>query len=176
MNDERLEAKHLQNMANIITIFRILCAAMLLLCPALSPSFYALYVIAGLTDMLDGAVARKTKTASAFGSRLDTTADFLLVVVCIIKLLPVFDIPTWLFIWIIVIALIKLCNIISGYVTRNRFVALHTFMNKATGILLFFVPLTFSLVDLKYSAPIVCAAATVAAVQEGHYIRTGREK
>ena len=163
-------------MANIITIFRILCAATLLLCPALSPSFYALYVIAGLTDMLDGAVARKTKTDSEFGRRLDTTADFLLVVVCFIKLLPVLDIPIWLFIWIIVIALIKLCNIISGYVTRNRLVALHTFLNKATGILLFLVPLTFPLVDLKYSAPIVCAAATFAAVQEGHYIRTGREE
>ncbi len=27
----------------------------------------------------------------------------------------------------------------------------------------------------QYTAPVVCAAATFAAVQEGHYIRTGRD-
>ena len=176
MNNRHFEAKHLQNMANIITIFRILCAAMLLLCPALSPSFYALYVIAGLTDMLDGTVARKTKTADEFGRRLDTIADFVLVVVCFIKLIPVLDIPVWLTVWIFAIALIKLFNIVSGYVTRERFVAPHTIMNKATGMLLFLLPLTLPLVDLRYSASLVCAAASFAAVQEGHFIRTGREE
>ena len=44
------------------------------------------------------------------------------------------------------------------------------------GILLFILPLTVPIVDLKYSAPFACAVATVAAVQEGHFIRTGKEK
>ena len=34
--------------------------------------------------MLDGFVARKTNTASRFGARLETIADFVLVVVCLI--------------------------------------------------------------------------------------------
>ena len=163
-------------MANIITSARILCAAALLFCPALSAPFYTLYLIAGFTDMLDGAVARKTKTADEFGRRLDTIADFVLVVVCFIKLLPVLDIPVWLTVWVLVIALIRLCNIVSGYVTRKRFVALHTFMNKTTGMLLFLLPLTLPLVDLRYSASLVCGVATFAAVQEGHFIRTEREE
>ena len=33
--------------------------------------------------------------------------------VCLVKMLPVLDIPLWLFIWIAVIAMIKLINIIS---------------------------------------------------------------
>ncbi|MBO5993267.1 MAG: hypothetical protein J6P76_03990, partial [Acidaminococcaceae bacterium] len=39
-------------------------------------------------------------------------------------------------------------------------------------ILLFVLPLTVPIVALKYSAPLVCTAATFAAIQEGHYIRT----
>ena len=47
-------------MANAITGLRILVTAVLLFCPAFSPSFYALYLIAGLSDMADGIIARKT--------------------------------------------------------------------------------------------------------------------
>ena len=43
-------------------------------------------------------------------------------------------------------------------------------MNKATGALLFLLPLTVSCIDLRYTAPIVCAVATFAALQEGHLI------
>ena len=40
-------------------------------------------------------------------------------------------------------------------------------MNKVTGGLLFLFPLTLGLIELKYSAVIVCSIATVAAIQEG---------
>ena len=121
-------------MANIITSIRIICSIALLFSPAISPVFYVLYIVAGFTDMIDGTVDRKTNTASEFGSKLDTIADFIFVVACLIKLLPVMDIPVWLYAWIGIIALIKIINAISEYVV-----------------------------------------ATVAAVQEGHYIRTGAE-
>ena len=71
-------------MANIITGIRILCSIALVFCPTLSPVFYSLYLVAGFTDMIDGTVARKTNTVSEFGSRLDTIADFIFVVVCLI--------------------------------------------------------------------------------------------
>ena len=145
----------------------------LLFCPVFSPTFFALYITAGISDMADGAVARKTCAVSEFGSKLDTAADFVLVVVCLIKLIPVIHVPTWLIVWIIVIAVIKGINLISGYVMRREIVALHTVMNKVTGILLFALPLTLTVVDLKYSGAVACAAATFAAVQEGHLIRTG---
>lgn len=57
----------------------------------------------------------------------------------------------------------------------KRFVAEHTVMNKITGFLLFLLPFTLKLIRLKYSAVTVCLAATFAAIQEGHFIRTGRE-
>ena len=125
--------------------------------------------------MLDGFVARKTNTVSRFGASLDTTADFIFVFVCLLKLLPVMGIPIWLYVWIGMIALIKTVNIVSGLIAQKRFVTVHSVMNKATGALLFLLPLTFPAVSLKYSGVIVCTAATLAAIQEGHFIRTVRE-
>ena len=125
--------------------------------------------------MLDGFVARKTDTVSKLGAKLDTIADFVLVVVCLIKLLPILSIPAWLYIWIGIIALIKVVNIVSGFAVQKRFVAVHSAMNKATGALLFLLPLTISTVPVKTSVIVVCAAATFAAIQEGYCIRTGRE-
>ena len=159
-------------MANLITGLRIICSMTLLFCPALSPFFYALYLAAGVTDMADGTVARKTDTVSEFGSKFDTAADLVFVAVCMIKLIPVLDIPVWIYIWAAVTAVIKAVNIISGFVMHGRLAAVHTVMNKVAGGLLFLRPLTQSVIDLKYSGAVVCAASMFAAVQEGHYIRT----
>ncbi|MBP3275291.1 CDP-alcohol phosphatidyltransferase family protein [Kandleria sp.] len=161
------------NMANIITGIRIVCSMALLFCPVFSSAFYILYIVAGISDMIDGTVARKTGTVSNFGLKLDTAADFVLVLCCLIKLIPILHIPTWLIIWIIVIAVIKAINLISGYVMRKELVVVHTVMNKVTGILLFVLPLTLTFIDLKYSGMFVSAVATFAAIQEGHLIRTG---
>ena len=160
-------------MANYITVIRIICSIALLFCPVFSPAFYALYVASGVSDMIDGEVARKTGTVSEFGSKLDTAADFVFVVVCLIKVVPAIQAPTWLIVWIIVIAAIKVINLISGYVMRKGIVVLHTEMNKVTGMLLFVLPITLTCIDLKYSGAFVSAAATFAAIQEGHLIRTG---
>ena len=160
-------------MANAITFFRIAASIVLLFCPAFSPAFYVLYIMAGLSDMLDGFAARKTNTASRFGARLDTIADYVFVIVCLIKLLPVIRIPNWMFVWIGIIAFIKVINIISGFAVHKTFMAVHSAMNKATGVLLFLLPLTIPALPLKYFAIVVCAAATFAVIQEGHLIRTG---
>ena len=160
-------------MANAITIFRMAASIVLLFCPAFSPAFYVSYIMAGVSDMLDGYVARKTNTDSRFGARLDTIADYVFVIVCLIKLLPVIRIPICMYVWIGIITLIKAVNIVSGFVVQKRFVAVHSVMNKATGALLFLLPLTIPILPLKYSAIVVCAIATFAAIQEGHLIRTG---
>jgi CDP-diacylglycerol--glycerol-3-phosphate 3-phosphatidyltransferase len=161
-------------MANIITGIRIVLSAALLICPALSPTFFVLYMAAGFSDMVDGAVARKTWTASELGSKLDTIADIVFTVVCLKKLLPVLDVPVWLYIWTAVISMIKLSNIAIGYIRQKEFISVHSVINKVTGGLLFIFPLTLAFVDLKYSAAVVCVIATIAAVYEGYLIRSGK--
>ena len=161
-------------MANSVTCIRIVLSAALLFCPALSPAFYALYLAAGFSDMIDGAVARKTGTVSELGSRLDTAADLVFTAVCLVKLLPVLEVPAWLYAWIAVIAVIKLLNIAVGYLKQKQFPAVHSVMNKVTGGLLFLFPLTLTWINLRFSAAAVCAVAAIAAVHEGYLIRAGR--
>ena len=161
-------------MANIVTSLRIVCSIALLFCPVFSSAFYVLYLTAGVSDMVDGWIARRTHTASELGAKLDTIADIVFVIVCLVKLLPILDIPVWLYVWIGVIALIKIINIISGFVVQKRFVTVHSTMNKVVGLLLFVFPLSISFLDLKYTAAIVCIFATFAAIQEGHFIRTNK--
>ena len=154
-------------MANIITGIRIVLSVALLFFPVLSPAFFVLYVAGGLSDMIDGAAARRTETVSEFGSRLDTFADIVFAAVCLIKLLPILDVPVWLYVWFAVIAIIKFSSITAGYIRQKKLVSVHSVLNKATGLLLFVFPLTLAFMDLRYSAAVVCMAATAAAIQEG---------
>ena len=157
-------------MANIITGIRMVLSGALLFCPALSPTFYALYITAGFSDVIDGAVARKTCTTSESGSRLDTIADIVFAAVSLVKLLPVLSVPIWLNIWIAIIAFIKAANIAAGYVRQKKFLSVHSAINKVAGALLFAFPLTLTFIDMRYSAAVVCMAATAAAIHEGHSI------
>ena len=90
-------------------------------------------------------------------------------------MLPVIHIPKWIWVWIVIIAIIKICNVISGFAYKKRFISLHTVMNKITGLLLFLLPLALSVIELKYSLIVVCIVATISSIQEGYYIRTGQE-
>jgi len=156
--------------ANILTSLRILGSVFLLFFPAFSVEFYCFYIICGFTDMIDGTIARKTNSTSEFGSKLDTVADIVFVTASLIKVLPTINIPWWLLIWGIIIAIIKIANIILGYVFKKQFISLHTILNKITGLLLFLLPLTLSFLELKYSSIVVCSIATFAALQEGVYV------
>ena len=162
-------------LANILTGCRIFGSILLLFFPAFSLAFYITYILCGFTDMIDGTVARKTNSVSKFGSQLDTIADLVFVAVSLCKLLSAIHLPGWLWIWGGVIAVIKISNILWGYVSRKQFISMHTIMNKATGLLLFLLPLTLSFVELKYSSMAVCSIATFAAVQEAVYVAAGWE-
>ena len=164
-----------KHIANILTGFRILGSVLLLFFPAFSVAFYIIYFFCGFSDMIDGTIARKTNSTSKFGSQLDTIADLVFVAVSLFKLLPAIPIPGWLWIWGGVIAVIKVSNIIWGYVSKKQFISLHTIMNKITGLLLFLLPLTLSFLELKCSSIVVCSIATFSAIQEGVYIVTGCE-
>ena len=163
-----------KNIANVITGIRILGSIFLAFVPVFSAPFYAVYLTCGLSDMVDGTIARKTNSSSSLGAKLDTVADFLFAAVSLAKLLPYIPVPGWLLQWIVTIALIKAANIVSGFIRNKKLVSVHSAMNKITGGLLFFFPLTPGLVELKYSAVIVCSIATVSAIQEGYFIGTGR--
>ena len=157
---------------NIISALRIPGAILLLLFYPTSVAFWVIYGLCGISDMLDGYLARKLHAESKTGAVLDSVADICFVACSAVRLVPVVQIPTWLWIWAGVIAAIKIVNQVSALIVCKRFCFPHTKANKLTGLLLFLsVPTVFwSIVPISS----VAGVASFAAVQEGHFIRTGR--
>ena len=139
----------------------------------LSLPFYVLYAVAGSSDIFDGLIARKTNTATKFGAKLDTLADIVFTAVVLIKLLPILKLPLWMIVWGGVIALIKLVNIAIGFVRHHTLTAVHSVINKVTGVLVFILPFTIQIINIRYTAGLVCVVATVAAIMESRTVIIG---
>ena len=152
--------------ANIITVSRIIFSALLLVFPQHSYSFAVLYLLCGVTDAIDGFLARKLHTESEKGAMLDSAADLVFAVVYVIKILPLLSMPLWIWIWTAIIAAAKITVILTTSKKTHRLLIGHSFGNRLTGLFLFLLPLSVCVLDVKYGAALVCAAATVTAVYE----------
>ena len=159
---------------NIITLLRIAGSFGLLLCDSTCVAFWIIYGLCGISDIVDGWLARKLKCVTKKGALLDSLADICFVACCAWKLLPILELPQWLWLWAGVIVVIKVVNQLSALVMYGRCCFPHTTANKTTGFLLFIaVPMTFCTV---IPIAIVASVATFAAICEGHFIRTNKIK
>lgn len=163
-----------KHIANIITLSRVALSLPLLLVPMSSAWFYVLYLFCGLSDMIDGAAARKMGTAGDFGARLDTASDFVFMFVCAVMILPILTLPVWLWVWIAIVALIKIFNIAVVFAYEKKLISIHSAANKTAGFALFLLPLTLSFVETVYSVAAACVLATVAAMQEAYFVAKGK--
>ena len=158
---------------NIMTLFRIAGSLGLLFCDVANDSFWIIYALCGISDIADGWLARKLKCVTKTGALLDSLADICFVACLCPLLLPILELPQWLWLWAGVIVAIKIVNQTSALVMYGCFQFPHTLANKITGFLLFIaVPMTFqSIIPIT----IVAAIASFAAIHE-HYIITNMIK
>ena len=96
------------NLANKLTIFRIILVPIILIIPFLGiqgtfcgvPITYilidAIFIIASLTDKLDGYIARSKNQITTFGKFLDPIADKILVIVAMLILVEDGRLPAWI--------------------------------------------------------------------------------
>ena len=162
----------MKRIPDLLSMSRIVLCLPLLLVDAMTVPFWVLYLIAGLTDMLDGFLARRWGVESKFGARLDSLADFVFVLAVGYKLFPWLKLPASLWMMIGFIALVKMVNAICSYVIKHKIEYLHTKANKLTGFLLFVGMMT---IGQQYFVPIawvIACIALFAAIQEGHIIRS----
>jgi len=116
--------------------------------------------------MLDGFIARRTKTESDFGAKLDSIADLVFIVCALIKISPLLSLDAWLYWWAGTIALIKIVAWIIALVRFKKWDTFHTILNKVAGLLLFVWPLTITLIPQQYSVLVVLVVATVTAIND----------
>lgn len=110
------------NLANKLTIFRIILVPIMVIIPFLGvqgeflgiPNTYwlinAIFIIASITDKLDGYIARKRNEITTFGKFADPLADKILVISAMVMLVEMNKLPSW-----IPIIIIAREFIVSGY-------------------------------------------------------------
>ena len=155
----------MKGLPNLVTSIRVAASGALIFAAPFSAAFWALYALAGLSDMLDGFLARGLHAETAAGARLDSAADFCFLAVCTAKLLPVLRLPGWQRAWIAAIFVLRLAVLALGLYRRIP-VPLHTQANRLTGLALFLFPAALRFVPAAAAVPFLCALAAFAAAQE----------
>jgi CDP-diacylglycerol--glycerol-3-phosphate 3-phosphatidyltransferase len=167
MKRQELFRNKCSQIANFLSISRIVFAFALFFAEPLGIAFCAIYFICVLTDILDGYIARKTRTESKLGEKLDSVADLTFVVVLMIILFPVINPSVEVMIWIGIIGIIRVSSLLVAFVKYKTFAILHTYGNKITGLLLCVFPFAAYLVQshqiLMY---IMCGVASISALEE----------
>lgn len=154
----------MKSIANYISITRIFLAITLFFVKSLSIAFFAIYFIGGISDVLDGYIARKTNTVSKLGDNIDSVADFIMIAVLIIVLYPIINPTVQIIVWIAIIGIIRVVSIIVVFLKYKTFEMLHTYGNKITGLVLFTLPL--SLIFTQPDGMIYCVCASISAIEE----------
>lgn len=141
--------------------------SLLLLCSLHNPlSFTSLYILCGLSDLLDGYIARVTSTQSELGAKLDSLADlfFFSIVMVMVSISLGSSVRPFLP-WILAILLIRCVNLVVAAHKYKCFAILHTYGNKITGWVLYTSP-----IFLFYGHTVifwaVCAVALFSAIEE----------
>jgi CDP-diacylglycerol--glycerol-3-phosphate 3-phosphatidyltransferase len=158
--------KSIKNIPNFITFFRIFASVCLLLVKPFSALFFFFYFMCGLSDVLDGHVARKIDASSKFGQVLDSIADLIFITIVLLILIPIINLPLWIIYWIAIIAIVRLISIIIGFTKYQQLAFLHTYANKTTGIILFFFPFLLFIIGKEIAATVICCIASISAAEE----------
>lgn len=127
---------------NILTCIRIIGSVSLVFIDPFTTMFYITYTVCGISDVLDGYIARKAKCESAFGSKLDSISDIMLYTVMLLRIFKTLLKRLPVYVWFMVISalLIRCASYISAAIKFRCFASIHTYLNKATGFGVFAVP------------------------------------
>lgn len=158
----------MKNLPNLITLSRLVSALLLMPICAFSQEFFVVYTYCGVSDVLDGFLARKLNLVNENGARLDSIADIVFYAVTAFKILPVLCSKLTPSIWYIVIAtvIIRIISYTVAAIKYRRFASLHTYMNKLTGFLVFTVPYILFLPFAESACMIISVVAVLAAMEE----------
>lgn len=161
-----------KNLANLITISRIVGTVALIPCEVPSYLFYGIYIWCGLSDILDGFVARMFKSQSELGSKLDSVSDLLFYSVMMLKVWRFLrkGLPQYVWIMIYVIVFARFLAYIFVGVRDKVFESRHTPFNKVTGAVLFLLPFFIETPYLIGYSLVVLAIAYFSYFEELHHI------
>ena len=128
--------------------------------------FLLIHILCGITDIIDGYIARKTHTESSLGSKIDSIADLIMMIVLMVVLFPFIDPNQSIIMWVFIIGVIKVISIIIVFIKYRTFEILHTYGNKIVGFVLFVYPISLYFIQSNITEHIICIIASIAALEE----------
>lgn len=156
----------IKNLANCITCSRILFALCLVIAAPFSFWFWFCYLCGGLSDMLDGWVARTLHQQSALGAALDSIADMAFAAAILVFAITTLHFSTWMWVAAAGTAAIRIASYLIGLCKFKTLPSLHTYANKATGALVFAFPLLHIVCGTTGAGILLCLAALVSSLEE----------
>lgn len=160
--------EHKWNIADSITVVRMGASLMLWMISPRTLLFFIIYSISGITDVLDGWVARKYGLASSFGAKLDSVADLLFYGTMLIRFFPILYMELPRVIWYVVagILLIRLVSYAITALKNHCMASLHTKWNKLTGAGVFLLPYVLETPVIVAYGWMICGLAIVSSAEE----------
>jgi cardiolipin synthase (CMP-forming) len=150
---------------NCITVFRFICSVLLLFIKTFSPEFFILYILCGISDVLDGFIARKTHTVSHTGQILDSCADAVFFISMLVIYFRTLTLPVPVTAAVLVICALRLSSLAAGFIRWHKPALLHTYANKAAGFTVFCFPLLYVFLP-RAAYVIVCLITGFSAAEE----------
>lgn len=114
----------------------------------MSIGFISIYLAIGLSDVLDGALARKLCCATKQGAIFDGFADALFILVCLVIFIPYFELPVIFWIWCGCVAAVKIAALLMNYRRSGYFGFKSSVENKIAGVVLFLAPVCAFALDV----------------------------
>ena len=145
---------------------RIVCSVFIMFTKPFSLLFWILYIVCGISDILDGFIARSMKQESEFGAKLDSIADIIFISSVTIVLIPIIKIHYFVWICVVVVIFIRTLSYLIGLKKFSTFTSLHTYANKLTGLLLFITPVFYVIFKFNITAIILSTSAILSSVEE----------
>ena len=168
------------NIPNSLTLLRILLVPVFIGFMTYGEYGYAFaaLVVAGLTDAIDGPIARRLNQRTKLGTILDPLADKMLLTSCFISLSTLHLVPSWLVILVVSRDVILLLGTAVAHVTNTPIDVTPTLLGKGTtllqlGYVLLVVLLTWRGMDLSVLIPLLVAMVGFTLASGLHYIYRG---
>lgn len=151
---------------NLLSLARIILSLFLIFLYPMKLYFLLVYIFCGITDILDGFIARKINATSELGSKLDSFADMIIIFVVLFKFIPIMNLNLFMIVWLICVTILKSLCILVVFIRFNQFGMVHTYMNKITGSLIFIYPILNYFTSSKFYIFIIFIFASITAIEE----------
>jgi len=160
---------------NMLSIFRLIMLIPLVLLEPLTLPFMVIYILAGLSDMIDGPIARRFNVASQFGAALDGGADLLFLFTVLFRVGPLIEFSSWLWIWIGIAIASKLLASVIGYIRHKEIIFFHTYLGKFFMFNLFLFPVYFVFFSTDAVLIVLLILVTLVIIEDIYINSTSKE-